>query len=153
VFGIEPDTTVAGVVLTDTSLMDISRDVFDKISISPIGIAVVVVDVVVLLVEVVVDEVDDVVVVELVEDVVVVVVTITKSVKLSHIELSQCNLMIVAPSGTTTDVYPASRVAFATLFSKGVIYPSTSEYKSNGPVSLPPAVKVINIVCAILFYF
>ena len=62
-----------------------------------------------------------------------------------HIE-SDFTLIIVAPPGTNVDVYPETKEALGTLFSNGTKNPSTSEYKSKGPVSEPAVVNVINTV-------
>jgi hypothetical protein len=55
----------------------------------------------------------------------------------------------VAALGTAYDVYPAVNAAFEIFISKGDVYPSASEYRSKGPVSVPAIVSVINTVCAI----
>jgi hypothetical protein len=44
------------------------------------------------------------------------------------------------------EAYPASKDALETPDSKADTYPSKSEYKSNGPESLPAVVNVINTV-------
>ena len=66
---------------------------------------------------------------------------------------SDFTLITVVPAGTKTEVYPDTKEALGTLFSKGTKNPSTSEYKSNGPVLVPAIVKVINTVIIFLFWF
>lgn len=57
----------------------------------------------------------------------------------------------VAALGTEEDVYPAVNAAFEIFISKGETYPSASEYKSKGPVSVPAIVSVISTICAICY--
>jgi hypothetical protein len=57
--------------------------------------------------------------------------------------------MLVVRSGTTTDIYPARRDDLGTLNAKAVVYPSTFEYRLNGPESDPAEVNVTITVCAI----
>ena len=61
-------------------------------------------------------------------------------------------LTIFVPLGTSDDVYPKSKLALEMPVSNADVYPFTSENKSNGPVSEPAVVRVINIV-VILFDF
>jgi len=104
-----------------------------------VGAAVVVVEVV---------EVVDVVVLLVVLLVVVVVVGapdigIYKSLLQTPVDLAR---IFVLPSGTTVDVYPASKSVLDTPVANGVTYPSASEYRLKGPTSDPANVKVINTV-------
>lgn len=80
--------------------------------------------------------------------VVYIVPTIGRSTYVGHNPLD-FTLTIVAPLGTITDRYPATKDAFGILNSNGAVYPSTSEYRSKGPVSVPAITNVINTVCAI----
>jgi hypothetical protein len=62
-------------------------------------------------------------------------------------------LIVVVEFGTSTEVYPDISEDLATPDSKAVTYPSTLEYKSNGPVPDPAVVKVISTVIILSFYF
>lgn len=104
-----------------------------------------------------VEEVDDVeeelvllLLVLLVVDVVADVPTIGSVIKFVHVPFDTI-LMSVAALGTLYDVYPATKDAFGILNSNGAVYPSASEYRSKGPVSVPAIVSVITTVCAICY--
>ena len=52
---------------------------------------------------------------------------------------------MIVPSSDVVS-YQANRAALLTPVSNGVVNPSTLEYRSNGPVSVPAKLNVINIV-------
>jgi hypothetical protein len=114
-----------------------------------VGAAVVVVVVVGACVVVVVVVVGAVVVVVVVGGACVVVVVVVPVI-ITSIEFKQTPsdliLIVDAKSGTFEDEYPASKVALLTPFSKGDVKLFIFEYKSNGPVSFPAVVNVINTV-------
>jgi hypothetical protein len=83
--------------------------------------------------------------------VVLVVASTVSSIKLLHNSLTDLTSILVVPSGTTVDVYPANKTLFSINSANGSIYPLTFEYKLNGPVSISATVNVINNV--ILFDF
>jgi hypothetical protein len=115
-----------------------------------VGAAVVVVVVVGACVVVVVVVVGAVVVVVVVVVGACVVVVVVVPVIITSIEFKQTPsdliLIVDAKSGTFEDEYPASKVALLTPFSKGDVKLFIFEYKSNGPVSFPAVVNVINTV-------
>ena len=55
------------------------------------------------------------------------------------------HLIVNAPSGTNEVAYPKSKLDVDTPVTKGVVYPSASLYKLNGPVADPANVNVIII--------
>jgi hypothetical protein len=55
-------------------------------------------------------------------------------------------LTIVVPVVTAFDVYPDIKSALLTPVSKGAVYVSISEYKLNGPASVPTV--PVNVIIA-----
>jgi hypothetical protein len=86
----------------------------------------------------------------LVVDVVADVPTIGSVIEFVHVPFDTI-FINVAALGTAYDVYPAVNAAFEMLIAKGDVYPSASEYRSKGPVSVPAIVSVITTVCAICY--
>ena len=118
------------------------------------GIVVVVVVVLLVLVVVLVD---DVVVVDVLELVVVVVVgwhVFSKSINVSH-DPVDWTLINVVPSGGVV-MYPGVKNSEALIpVSKGVVYPSTFEYKSKGPTWDPAGITndICISGCILLFFY
>ena len=58
----------------------------------------------------------------------------------------------MVPSGTTVDVYPATKTAADIFVANGATYPSKLEKRLNGPESPPIGItNVINTVMSYLF--
>jgi hypothetical protein len=75
------------------------------------------------------------------------------SIKLEHTPM-EIALTIVVPSGTPADENPDNNWLLVMFISKGLVYPSTSEYNLKGPASAPITVKCIYsvIIQSYLYY-